>query len=356
MTKRILEALLIIIFMAYGVTVFLYEREKNYPEIMAVTGATPLALAEQVPKKISLTLKGMVKKTYHMTGSALRALATARVRTKEISPGGQYLGAYIYTGIPLYHLLEGIAPQKPDNICFQRPVDLLVTFTSLSGKESSFSYGELIMADDRHPVSLAFHRKPLMPSKDPETYSKNFFPENVDGLRLICPRDPDTSRYLDQVVSITFDVHETPDQLLPPWREKYPCTSDSLSCVAKGEERPASFDGLEQQEVRDWIRVGHGHGFMGVSTARGYPLRSFLRKNFPGCGSGQDFIFISCDGFRALFSGPEIFLNEEGKSIMLLTEMDGQEAPGKITIVPLRDYFVDRDIWGITHIVMVDRK
>ncbi len=355
MGKKTLTALLIMICFAYGATVFLYEREKNYPEIMAVTGATPLALAEQAPEGISITLKGMVKQEYHITGSALRALATTRVRTKEISPRGKYLGAYVYTGIPLYHLLEGIAPKKPEAICFQRPVDLLVTFTSLSGKEASFSYGELIMTDDRHPVSLAFHRKPLLPSKDPEIYSKNLFPENVGGLRLICPRDPDTSRYLDQVVSITFGVHEAPDHLLPPWKEKYRCTGDSLSCVVNGDVWPASFDGLEQQEVRDWIRVGHGHGFMGVSSARGYPLRSFLRKNFPGCGSGQDFIFVSCDGFRALFSGPEIFLNEEGQSIMLLTEMDGKEVPGKITIVPLRDYFVDRDVRSITHIVMVDR-
>ncbi|MBN2123036.1 MAG: hypothetical protein JW821_01975, partial [Deltaproteobacteria bacterium] len=301
-------------------------------------------------------VKGMVKQTYHITGSALRALATARIRTKEISPDGQFLGAYVYTGIPLYHLLEGIAPKKPDEIAFDRPVDLRVTFTSLSGREASFSYGELIMTDDRNPVTLAFHRKPLMPSKDPETYSKNLCPGNIEGLRLICPRDPDISRYLDEVVSITLGVYETPDPLLPPWREKWKCSSHSLTCVTGGKVWPASLEGLEQQEVRDWIRVGHGHGFMGISSARGYPFRSFLRKNFPGCGSRQDFIVVSCDGFRVLFSGPEIFLNEEGKSLLLLTEMDGKEAQGRITIAPMGDYFVDRDVWGITHIVMVDRK
>ncbi|MFZ7110490.1 MAG: hypothetical protein ACOWYE_02310 [Desulfatiglandales bacterium] len=113
---------------------------------------------------------------------------------------------------------------------------------------------------------------------------------------------------------------------------------------------------LSKEEIRDWIRVGHGHGFMGISSANGYPLRAFLRKNFPNCGSGQDFIFVSCDGFRTIFSGPEIFLNEEGESILLMTELDGKPAKGGITIAPLRDYFVDRDVWGITHIVLVDRK
>jgi len=34
----------------------------------------------------------------------------------------------------------------------------------------------------------------------------------------------------------------------------------------------------------------------------------------------------------------------------------GKPAKGGITIAPLRDYFVDRDVWGITHIVLVDRK
>ena len=356
MKKKTLTVLLIILVLAYAVTIFLYERKRNYPEIMAVTGATPIALAEHIPEGVALTIKGMVKQEYHITGSALRALANTRIRTREISPQGEYLGAYIYLGIPIYNLLEGIAPQKPEGLSFQRPVDILVTFKSSTGKAATFSYGELIMADDRHPITLAFHRKPLMPGTDPEKYSKNLFLENLEGLRLVCPRDPDTSRYLDQVVTITFGVHETPDHLLPPWKEKFKCTSTSLSCVAGEKVWPASFEGLDQQEIRDWIRVGHGHGFMGISSARGYPLRPFLRKNFLNCGSGQDFIFVSCDGFRTIFSGPEIFLNEEGESILLMTELDGKATQGNITIAPLRDYFVDRDVWGITHIVMVDRK
>ena len=51
----------------------------------------------------------------------------------------------------------------------------------------------------RHPVTLAFHRKPLVPSKDPEKYSKNLFQENLR-------RSADTDdRLVEQLETIFLD-------------------------------------------------------------------------------------------------------------------------------------------------------
>ena len=57
----------------------------------------------------------------------------------------------------------------------------------------------------------------------------------------------------------------------------------------------AAFDGIGKQKVKNWVRIGHGRGFKEIADAGGYNLRAFLRKNFPGCGAGDFFLFVACD-------------------------------------------------------------
>ena len=152
MKKNILILLLIV------AVVFVYFRQENknyYDMINAVSGATPLAVAREVPENISLTVDGLVKQTYNFSASALNGFAATRIRTREFSPQGEFLGAYAYIGIPVFNILEGIAPQKPKTAVFNQPLDILVTFTSADGKSVAFTFNELIMADDSLPVTLA---------------------------------------------------------------------------------------------------------------------------------------------------------------------------------------------------------
>ena len=328
---------------------------KDYSKIIAVTGATPLAVAVDAPADIQLTVKGLVKREYTFSGEALRALATTRIRTREISPEGKFQGTYIYVGIPVYNLLEGIAPEKPKDAVYDRPLDMYVTFTSSSGKKSRFSYGELTMTDDSLPVTLAFDRKQLLPSKDPEKYEKNMHKDNLKGLRIICPREFDTARYCDDVVSVMLSVPETPDSLLPKMTKGVKCSSAALKCVADGKENAAVFSGIPVIDSGKWVRVGHGRGYKGVSHAAGYDIRAFLKKNFPGCGPDSFFMFIACDGYRSIFSGREIFSTEDGESCMIVNKMDGKEPRGGIMLASIRDYFVDRNIWGLSHIVLIEK-
>lgn len=325
-------------------------------EIMAVTGATPLALQESVPSGRSLTITGLVKKEYALSSYTLNKFATTRIRTREVSAAGEFEGAYVYTGIPLYNILEGVSPQKPKSAVFDSPLDILVTFHAASGKTSRFSYCELIMTDDRHPFTLAFHRRQVLPHKNPEQYTKNRYKDNIQGLRLICPRDPDTSRYLDDVTKITFSVFKTPDDILPVTKKGKKCSSDGITVIRGGTAGPASFVNVARSKAAGWVRIGHGQGFKGISGAEGYELRSFLKKNFRDCGPDSFFIFIACDGYRALFSGREIFLSGDGASYMIVDSLDGKKATGNYMLAPVDDYFVDRDVWGLTHVVMLDVK
>ncbi len=49
-----------------------------------------------------------MKKDYFFGSSALRAFATTRIRTKEVSPTGVFTGIFVYLGIPVYNILEGV--------------------------------------------------------------------------------------------------------------------------------------------------------------------------------------------------------------------------------------------------------
>jgi hypothetical protein len=176
--------ILIIMLIAISIFIFFRQKEKNYYDMInAVFGATPLAIARDVPEGVSLTVDGLVKKEYHFSASALNGFATNRIRTMEFSPGKQFLGAYAYTGIPVFNIMEGIAPQKPKDAIFDQPLDIVVTFTSATGKTVNFSYNEIIMANDCLPVTLAYHREPVKPASDEakDSYKKIYSPNLSPG-------------------------------------------------------------------------------------------------------------------------------------------------------------------------------
>ena len=326
--------------------------------IDAFSGATPPALERKVPDGLSLTVDGKVDQTYHFKSRAFRLLAKARIRTLEADPDGELTGTYIYTGVPVLYIMEGVRPEKKKTDAFDRPMDMIVVITSADGKTARFSYGELTCVDDGLPVTLAYHREQLLPSKDPEKYTRNKYKGDIKGLRLICPREPDTSRYLDDVIRITLTVPVTPDQLLPPLQQGKDCSSPSLTCIDNNETQPASFENVPLVEISNWIRTGHGRGLKGNRPyhASGFHLPSFLKVNFPNCEPDDFFVFVACDGYRSIFSGREIFNTAAGNTVLLLNSINGEPPKGGNTIGPVSDYFVDRCVWGLSHVVRIQNR
>jgi len=324
-------------------------------KIMAVTGATPLAMKQVVPEKNSLTVDGMVKKTYTFSGSALRALASTRIRVHEFTSKKEYKGSYFYTGISLYHLLEGIAPKKPEGT-YDRPLDMVVTFTSRDGKKSRFSYGELTCTDDNDPVILAFHRKEILPSKNADKYKKNAYHDDVTGLRLVAPGDADDSRYLDDVTRITMTVPAAPEDTLPPQKKGEKCSSTGITAIDGEKAEKVDLKNFKTVAIKNWLRFGHGRAYKGFTDAAGIRLKEVLGKYFPGATSDDWFLFCACDGYRVLISGYEIFKTDDGDLMYLMTRMKGKKVPGNYMLAPVADWFVDRDVWGLSHIVRVKAK
>jgi len=330
---------------------------KNYYKIMAVTGATPLAVKQDLKKDVSLEVSGNTKRVYKFDEDSLNAFASVYLRTMEVASDGKFEGTYRYTGIPVLHILEGIAPEKPEDAAFDRPLDMVVTFISSSGKQSHFSYGELTMTDDTRPVILAYSRKELVATKATaeKPYTLNKHKDDVTGLRLVCPGDKDTGRYLDDVKKIVLRDVNVDNSILPEMLAGFKCYAHSVNTVYKKRILPLNLQGTDPVSAENWLRTGHGQGYKGISSAKGFNLRSVLRKNFPGAGESNYFLFVACDGYRSLFSGREIFSTNAGKDMMIMTEFEGSLARGGMSIAPVRDYYVDREIWGLTHIVMIDK-
>ena len=350
MKKNIVIALLIVI------AVFIYFRQENknyYDMINAVSGATPLAVSRDIPGEISLTIDGLVKQEYSFSASALGGFASTRIRTKEFSPDGKYLGAYAYSGIPVFNILEGIAPEKKPDDVFNQPLDILVSFVSSTGKTVSFTFNEIIMADDTLPVTLAYYREPIKPTTDAvkDSYDKNIFTEELTGLRLIAPKEPDTARYLNNVVKITYTTLPAPNDLLPERKKGTKCVSQSMTCIDGENKYEGSFENIPRTKKESWTLIGHGHGYEENVEAEGYDLRAFLKANFDDIREDDYFLFAACDGYRCLFSYREIFALDSGKEMMIVDKINGELPETGYRLAPTADFFSDRSMWAVAYVV-----
>lgn len=348
--------IVIVLLIALSVFIFFRQDNKNYYDMInAVSGATPLAIARDTPGGISLTIDGLVKQEYKFNASALNGFASTRIRTKEFSPDGKFLGAYAYTGIPVFNILEGIAPDKKPDAAFNQPLDILIKFISASGKSVGFTFNEIIMADDSLPVTLAYYREPLNPTSDDvkDTYDKNIMSEPLAGLRLIAPAEPDAGRYLDDVVKITYTTLPAPDDLLPIRKKGTNCASSSITCIDGEKTYQATFENVLRITKDDWALIGHGHGYEKNVSAEGFELRSFLEANFKDMSPGDYFLFVACDGYRCLFSWREIFTVEKGKDIMIADIVNGELPETGFRLAPTADFFNDRSMWGLAFVARI---
>jgi hypothetical protein len=129
------------------------------------------------------------------------------------------------------------------------------------------------------------------------------------------------------------------------------CESDRVVCVENGQMHEPVWEGLARRTMRNWVRVGHGRGFLGQETISGYPFREFLSRNFDTLTLQDYFMLVACDGYRVLYAGREILLTDSGRSMVLVDEMNGKRAPGGRMLACLNDYYADRGLWGISHVV-----
>mgnify|MGYP000228345866 CR=1 FL=1 len=321
--------------------------------IDAFSGATPSALHYPPPDGLEILVDGQVQRTWKVTSRSLRLLAPVRVRTREVTPDGRIMGSYAYTGVPVMHILAGVDPRPLSIDPDDRPLDMLVVFASRDGKCSVFTYGELVLADDALPVTLAWKREPVLPERNADTYKGNRITSELSGMRLVCPRETDTARYLDDVVRITLEVPAVPRDRLPPVRKHSVCRSEEIICIEGKDSWIAVPDDFPRKTWPAWFRIGHGMGIRSARTARadGVALNQILKKWFPQCGADDFFLVSGCDGYRVLLSAREVFADPRGERFLLVDKVDGAPLENGLMLGVFGDFYIDRCVRGVSHVV-----
>jgi len=106
------------------------------------------------------------------------------------------------------------------------------------------------------------------------------------------------------------------------------------------------------------IHMGEGKGFHGIADFSGATLKSLLED--AGIGSDLNTVFIvsAPDGYRALFSYGEVFLNRADDTIIMADKMNGKaiDEEGKFFLAPCDDIMSDRDVKSVEKIEVVSLK
>ncbi|MCP5045938.1 MAG: hypothetical protein GY940_02130 [bacterium] len=322
-------------------------------KIDAVSSPTQSAVKRPLPDRIYLYVGGEIQQPYRYSSAKLEQFPTIRIRDIEVDSKGEILGAYIYTGIPVLYFMEKTTPLKWNKESFSRPLDMKVVLHSSKKEKVYFSYGELTLANDNNPVILAYHREPLEPTKATNNYRKNKLTRDLNGFRLICPGDKDNSRYLDDVRDLSLHMPDYPVELLPKIQKNQDCASSTITIIDKKKAKKARFKDVPRKEISNWSRIGHGRGIKGdkPASASGFHLRSFLKKNFADCSADDFFLFAGCDGYRALLSGKEIFNTDAGNGFIIMDSLNGKKTRGGFTLGTIADFFIDRNVKGLSHIL-----
>jgi len=106
------------------------------------------------------------------------------------------------------------------------------------------------------------------------------------------------------------------------------------------------------------IHMGEGKGFHGISDYSGAAFKALL--NDAGINNDLTSVFIvsAPDGYRALFSYGEVFLNRGDDSIIMADKIDGKaiEEGGKFFLAPCDDIMSDRDVKSVEKIEAISLK
>lgn len=86
------------------------------------------------------------------------------------------------------------------------------------------------------------------------------------------------------------------------------------------------------------------------------PTNEKVRGTYTGNPFMDDFfLFVACDGYRALFSGREIFTTPDGEAMLIVDRLNGDTPTEGMMLAPTADYFSDRAMWGLAHVVRIPK-
>jgi hypothetical protein len=332
-------------------------------------------------------IKGAVSKPGAIDAKAVQGLNKYKRLVKIADSKGNFLGSLELSGYALKDVLERREIKKQDD-GFNKLLDLYVTAKGQDGKSVVFSYGETFLASDEGmlladsvKMVLPTHHPPLEAGKndptiisdikkrnsinlngcischDGEAYSKLYFPK---GWLLVAAQDGFAGRFVENLAEINIAQVgiEVKDTRSSGGRESIIESPLILGLDGKSHEfSQDAFQKLPRLSVSD-AGVGIGKGYRGTSTWEGVALKGLLQSLMPtGVNPKNTYVLVTgADGYRATFSGTEVFNDSDEKCVLLIDIKDGKplgKGSGRYTVIQRADFFVDRNVRMVKEIRLV---
>ena len=302
-----------------------------------------------------LSITGLVRQPLNLTMEDMVGFQNVTVQLNEIMKDGTFKGVFYYRGVPLRTLLDMAFIEKEET-AFSKKTDIAILARGRDGKEVALSWGEIFYRNSSD-IIIATSASPVMPHKNcASCHDAGFYKPYMDQLsrhigfpKLVVADDAYSDRSIEDIVSI---------KVIDPRPRKPAVDSDELyspGFTIRGDvtKEMTITDLSSYQRVEERVKlVGEGKGFHGIKDFSGTPLKAILDL----AGVDQDltkvFLVSAPDGYYALFSYGEIFLNRDEESIIVAEKANNEpiEDGGKFFLIPTEDLMADRDVKSVGEI------
>jgi hypothetical protein len=353
---------------------------------MLAFGMTLLAVAAlaQAPAQAQMApLAPVVKGCVAKEGPAeLGGMPTVHRFAKLAGPGGAYRATVEVEGVALHDVLQQAQVKKKVDDGFGRPLDTLVVVRGRSGQVALFSWGELFARNEGGPL-LAASLRLRIPSHHDEieakTYDRGFLDvaarERLDlkscqachagpepprlevpkGWCLVAPEEGFGGRFVEDVTEISvqqvgISVVADKESGKKPDPNAFVAAPTVVGLDGKSVPAgPEQLGALPRRTFSDAV-VGMGRGYRGRHRVEGIDLAAALAPVVGSAGVDARMVWVlvtAQDGYRALYSGSEVFTPRRGEGVLLVESEDGKPlgpGNGRYKSLPTGDFFADRDV------------
>lgn len=301
-----------------------------------------------------ISISGAVKQPMRLTLEDLAKFQSINIRLNEVDRDQYYFGAFDYQGVPLRNLLELAYIQKEES-SFGKLLDMAIVIRNKVGKQVVLSWGEVFY---RNPagIIIAYGASPIMPERaEGREKWQDTLNRPIGFPKLVMADDYSMDRSMESITSI--EVISLNPKLKPgKTTNPHPSAFDIFGSV-KTLLQISDLTTYPRKEVMIKV-IGSGRGYQGVQQVSGVPLVKLLEKAGAWMDVNTVYLVTHSDGYRALLSFGELFLDPAGGRILVA---DGKENKGigkevGFTLLLPHDLSSDRNVKGIESIEVINLK
>jgi DMSO/TMAO reductase YedYZ molybdopterin-dependent catalytic subunit len=303
-----------------------------------------------------ISITGLVRQPIHISMDDLSRFEAVNARLNEITRDKNYHGAFNYHGIPLRTLLELASVQKEETD-FPKQIDLSVVVRSGDGRQTVLSWGEIFYRNPAE-IIIAFSAIPIIPHKTCQDCHKPAFYQKWLSLlkrELVVTDDFYTDRSIEGITNIeVVDLH-------PRMEAKKLSRLFSPGFTITGSvKKRLGLENISAYPHREVSakQIGDGKGYHGLKEFEGVSLETLLDKAGVEPDLNTVFLISAPDGYRSLISYGELFLNPEGRNIIIADRVDNQPITkvGKFVLIIPNDLSSDRWVKAVSKIEVIKLK